>query len=91
MPPTVELRERAGHAELARARRLRRVRGAGSSRAPTIPPRPREFLETVIFRIHLMRLPAELRDPFLDAMMERLPTTRAVLDYVRLNFDATAI
>ena len=57
---------------------------------PTVPPRPREFMETVIFRIHLMALPQELRDPFLDAMMERLPKP-AELDYVRLNFDATAI
>ncbi len=57
---------------------------------PTAPPRPREFMETVIFRVHLLALPAELRDPFLDAMMERLPDP-PVLDYVRLNFDATAI
>jgi hypothetical protein len=47
-------------------------------------------METVIFRVHLMHLPADLRDPFLDAMMERLPAP-ALLDYVRLNFDATAI
>jgi trans-aconitate 2-methyltransferase len=56
---------------------------------PTVPPRPREFMETVIFRVHLLALPAELRDPFLDAMMERLPDP-AELDYVRLNFDAVA-
>jgi hypothetical protein len=37
-----------------------------------------------------MALPEELRDPFLDAMMERLPRP-AELDYVRLNFDATAV
>ena len=56
---------------------------------PTVPPRPREFMETVIFRVHLRHLPPELRDPFLDAMIERLPAP-AELDYVRLNFDATA-
>ena len=41
--------------------------------APATPPRPREFLETVVFRVHLARLPEELRDPFLDAVMERRP------------------
>ena len=55
--------------------------------APASPPRPREFLETVIFRVHLARLPEELREPFLDAVMERLDDP-PVLDYVRLNLDA---
>jgi trans-aconitate 2-methyltransferase len=40
--------------------------------APASPPRPREFLETVVFRVHVARLPEELRDPFLDAIMVRL-------------------
>ena len=57
--------------------------------APATPPRPREFLETVIFRVHLRQLPGELRDPFLDAIMERLDDP-PVLDYVRLNWDARA-
>ena len=66
------------------------VSAVGLEPRPTVPPHPREFMETVIFRIHLMHLPPELRDPFLDAMMQRLPTP-AALDYVRLNFDASAI
>jgi trans-aconitate 2-methyltransferase len=57
--------------------------------APAQPPQPREFLETVVFRLHLARLPPELRGAFLDAVMERLADP-PVLDYVRLNWDATA-
>jgi hypothetical protein len=59
------------------------------TQAPASPPRPREFLETVIFRVHLSALPEGLRDPFLDAVMERLDDP-PVLDYVRLNWDAAA-
>jgi len=57
--------------------------------APATPPRPREFLETVVFRVHVAHLPAQLREPFLDAVMERLGEP-PVLDYVRLNWVATA-
>jgi trans-aconitate 2-methyltransferase len=57
--------------------------------SPASPPQPREFLETVIFRVHLSRLPEELHDAFLDAIMERLGDP-PVLDYVRLNWDARA-
>jgi hypothetical protein len=55
-----------------------------------MPPRPREFLETVIFAPYLERLPAELRNPFLDDL-EPLLGEPLVLDYVRLNWDAVAI
>jgi trans-aconitate 2-methyltransferase len=57
--------------------------------APTTPPRPREFLETVIFRVHVSLLPAALRDPFLDRLLAALDDP-PVIDYVRLNWDATA-
>ena len=89
MPTTVELRERAGDATLARARRLRRVRGLARA-APDGPAAPARVHGDGDLPRPADGLPAELRDPFLDAMMERLPAP-AVLDYVRLNFDATAI
>jgi trans-aconitate 2-methyltransferase len=57
--------------------------------APATPPRPREFLETSVLPLLLDELPAQLRDPFLDELMERLGD-EPVLDYVRLNWDATA-
>jgi trans-aconitate 2-methyltransferase len=57
---------------------------------PTTPPRPREFLETVIFAPYLERLPAQLRAPFLDEIEAALGTP-LVLDYVRLNWDAVAL
>jgi len=57
--------------------------------APTTPPRPREFLETVIFAPYLERLEPELRERFLDATLAALGDD-LVLDYVRLNWDARA-
>jgi trans-aconitate 2-methyltransferase len=57
--------------------------------APVTPPAPREFLETVIFAPYLDRLPAELHADFLDAASAELGEP-LVLDYVRLNWDATA-
>ena len=56
---------------------------------PATPPRPREFLETVIVAPYLERLPAERRDDYLDALVEELGEPM-VLDYVRLNWQATA-
>jgi trans-aconitate 2-methyltransferase len=44
------------------------------------------FLRTVILGPHLDRLPAGERDPFLRAVIERLP--EPVIDYVRLNIVA---
>jgi trans-aconitate 2-methyltransferase len=57
--------------------------------APTTPPRPREFLQTVIFAPYLEHLPAQLHAPFLDATLAQLGEP-VVLDYQRLNWDATA-
>jgi len=57
---------------------------------PTTPPRPREFLETVIFAPYLERLPRQLRSRFLDEI-ERELGEPLVLDYLRLNWDAVAV
>jgi trans-aconitate 2-methyltransferase len=53
------------------------------------PPAPREFLETVIFGPYLDRLPASLHRDFIDAAAAEIGEP-LVLDYVRLNWDATA-
>ncbi|HUB75719.1 MAG TPA: methyltransferase domain-containing protein [Solirubrobacteraceae bacterium] len=58
-------------------------------RKPTTPPRPREFLATVIFAPYVERLPPALRDRFLDSALAELGEPLE-LDYVRLNWDATA-
>lgn len=52
------------------------------------PPDLRAYLTTIVFSAHLKRLPPELRMPFSDAIVTRLDPP--VLDYVRLNIDATA-
>jgi trans-aconitate 2-methyltransferase len=57
--------------------------------APTHPPEPRKFLATVILNPFLARLPAELEEDFLDRVHERLGEP-LVVDYVRLNIDASA-
>ena len=51
------------------------------------PREPREFLRTVCVRQHLERLPEELRNPYLDAVMEYIPRP-LTLDYMRLNISA---
>jgi trans-aconitate 2-methyltransferase len=56
---------------------------------PVTPDDPREYLRTINLGAHLERLPAELHEPFLDAMLERLGA-HPTLDYVRLNIDAVA-
>jgi len=55
--------------------------------APMTPEDPAEYLRTVTLGLHLDRLPTELHDPFLAAVLDRLPD-RPELDYVRLNIDA---
>ncbi|MGH2870347.1 MAG: class I SAM-dependent methyltransferase [Solirubrobacteraceae bacterium] len=54
---------------------------------PTGLAEPRAFVATVCLVRHLDPLPVELREPFVDRVMERLdkPVT---LDYVRLNMTA---
>lgn len=50
----------------------------------------RAYVSTVVFRLHLSRLPDELRSPFLDEIVRRLPCgpDRLTLDYWRLNLQA---
>jgi trans-aconitate 2-methyltransferase len=57
--------------------------------APKQPEHPREFLATIIFEPHMRRLPPDLRERFIDELLEHLgePVT---VDYVRLNIDALA-
>jgi trans-aconitate 2-methyltransferase len=79
-------------AELAEAR----LRAAGFQqvrcwlREVTVyPPEPREFLRTVNLGSHLLRLPQELREPFVDAVHEIVGEPYKI-DYVRLNIEAVA-
>jgi len=53
------------------------------------PPEPREFLRTVNLGSHLLRLPEELREPFVDAVHEIVGEPYRI-DYVRLNIEAVA-
>ncbi len=57
--------------------------------APRQPEEPREFLSNIVLGPHVQQLPDELRDPFMDAVMEVLPEPVTV-DYVRLNINASA-
>jgi len=57
--------------------------------APREPEQPREFLQTIVLGPHVQRLPEELRDPFMDEVMDELGEP-VVVDYIRLNIDAVA-
>jgi trans-aconitate 2-methyltransferase len=57
--------------------------------APRQPEHAREFLSTIVLGPHVQQLPDELRDRFMDDVLERLGEP-VVVDYVRLNIDATA-
>lgn len=54
---------------------------------PVTPGDPRSFIQTVCLVRHLDPLPPELRDPFIDRVLERSGEP-FVLDYVRLNMTA---
>ncbi|HET9101821.1 MAG TPA: methyltransferase domain-containing protein [Solirubrobacteraceae bacterium] len=54
---------------------------------PTVLAQARDFVATVCLVRNLDRLPAELRDPFIDDVLARLGEP-VVLDYVRLNMTA---
>ena len=54
---------------------------------PVTPEQPYEFMTTVTLGPHLDRLPEELRRPFTEAVIERMPEP-VTLDYVRLNIEA---
>lgn len=57
--------------------------------APREPDEPREFLYTIVLGPHVQQLPAKLRESFMDEVLEMLGEP-VVIDYVRLNIDATA-
>jgi trans-aconitate 2-methyltransferase len=74
----------------------KRLRTAGFTQArcwltpaPTQPEHPREFLETIVLGPHVQHLPAPLREPFMDDVLAALGEP-VIVDYVRLNIDATA-
>ncbi len=73
-----------------------RLRAAGFAQArcwltpaPTQPEYPREFLATIVLGPHVQRLPAPLREPYMDEVMQALGEP-VVVDYVRLNIGACA-
>jgi trans-aconitate 2-methyltransferase len=57
--------------------------------APKQPSEPREFLSTIVLGPHYQHLPVQLREPFMDDVLALLGEP-VVVDYVRLNIDATA-
>jgi trans-aconitate 2-methyltransferase len=57
--------------------------------APTEPEHPREFLATIVLGPHVQHLPESLREPFMDDVLAELGEP-VIVDYVRLNIDATA-
>jgi trans-aconitate 2-methyltransferase len=57
---------------------------------PTPLDEPRAFVSTVCLVRHLDHVPHDLRDRFIDTVLERYGTP-VVLDYVRLNMTARAI
>jgi trans-aconitate 2-methyltransferase len=57
--------------------------------APKEPEQPREFLSTIVLGPHYQHLPVDLREPFMDEVLAALGEP-VVVDYVRLNIDATA-
>ena len=57
--------------------------------APKQPEEPREFLATIVLGPHYQHLPEDLREPFMDDVLAELGEP-VVVDYVRLNIDATA-
>jgi trans-aconitate 2-methyltransferase len=57
--------------------------------APKQPAQPREFLSTIVLGPHVQHLPEQLREPFMDEVLEHVGEP-VVVDYVRLNIDAVA-
>jgi trans-aconitate 2-methyltransferase len=57
--------------------------------APKQPEHAREFLATIVLGPHVQQLPEQLREPFMDDVLAVLGEP-VVVDYVRLNIDATA-
>ncbi|HSZ13837.1 MAG TPA: class I SAM-dependent methyltransferase [Solirubrobacteraceae bacterium] len=57
--------------------------------APREPEDPRAFLSQIVLGPHVQQLPEPLREPFMDDVLAALGEP-VVVDYVRLNIDATA-
>lgn len=57
--------------------------------APREPEHPREFLSTIVLGPHVQQLSQELRERFMDEVLDMLGEP-VVVDYVRLNIDAVA-
>jgi trans-aconitate 2-methyltransferase len=57
--------------------------------APREPEDPRAFLATIVLGPHVQQLPEPLREPFMDDVLALLGEP-VVVDYVRLNIDASA-
>ena len=63
------------------------VRSVWLENKSVIPVAPREFIATVVLAKEMSRLPEELRETYVDAILGSAP--RPVrLDYVRLNISA---
>lgn len=77
--PTRELLVNAGFSEVE----------CWLSENPVYPEHPHEFLSSVILTPFIDQLPDALRDPFIFEVLSRLPDPLLV-DYVRLNIDASA-
>jgi trans-aconitate 2-methyltransferase len=77
-----ETRERLLEAGFASA-------GCWLAPAPARPEHPREFLSTIVLGPHTQRLPADLRDRFIEDVLAEVGEP-VIVDYVRLNIDATA-
>lgn len=56
---------------------------------PVVPEAPAEWFRTIVLGAHIAQLPPGLRDPFVDAVVARMPAPVTV-DYVRLDIDAVA-
>ena len=59
------------------------------TQAPRRPEQPREFLQGIVLGPHVQHLPEDLRARFMDDVLDELGEP-VVVDYVRLNIDATA-
>jgi trans-aconitate 2-methyltransferase len=57
--------------------------------APQQPEHPREFLSSIVLGPHYQQLPAELREQFMDTVIAEAAEP-VVVDYIRLNIDASA-
>ena len=56
---------------------------------PVAPDDPVEWFRTIVLGSHIERLPDDLRDPFVQAVVDLMPAPVTV-DYVRLDIDAVA-